>query len=171
MLIMKYIKGDLLKSNENVIVHQINCLCIRPHGLSADMFKKFPYADVYSTRQQLENRNLAVPKDRGTPGEIVVTTQPNSPTIIGLYGQYDYGRPNKSCYNSTIEQDNLELREKWFQTCLDKLKKYLVDNKHKRVAFPYKIGCGLAGGDWDNYSKMLDAFENGSPFEVVIYML
>ena len=29
-----------------------------------------------------------------------------------------------------------------------------------KIAIPYKIGCGLAKGNWDNYKKMLEYFEH-----------
>ena len=28
------------------------------------------------------------------------------------------------------------------------------------VAFPYGIGCGLAGGNWEEYQAMLEEFAN-----------
>jgi len=168
---LKYTRGDILKSTEPIIVHQVNCLCVKPFGLSNDIFTKYPYADVYSTRRKMGNKNLSVPEDRGTPGEIIVREDNTGPTIVGLFGQLDYGKPGKSCYHTTLLQDNLKLREEWFQTCLTKLKEYLTTNKHKRVAFPNLIGCGLGGGDWNVYKKMLQDFAKNSPFEVIIYIL
>jgi len=38
----------------------------------------------------------------------------------------------------------------------------LSDNKYNnsdvKIGFPYGIGCGLAGGDWKKYKKMLEDF-------------
>ena len=52
-------------------------------------------------------------------------------------------------------EDNQEDREKWFQQCLDKLGKL---KHYQNFAFPYKIGCGLAGGNWDHYLPMIEDF-------------
>lgn len=41
--------GDLLRSTEKYICQQCNCTTRRALGLSAAMFKKFPYANVYKS--------------------------------------------------------------------------------------------------------------------------
>ena len=53
-------KGDLLEFREiDAIAHVVNCLCIRPHGLSMQIAEKYPWGDVYQKRQYLSGRNLA----------------------------------------------------------------------------------------------------------------
>jgi len=37
---------------------------------------------------------------------------------------------------------------------------------------PYKIGCGLAGGNWDKYYNILNIWANNNPnIKIVIYKL
>ena len=36
------------------------------------------------------------------------------------------------------------------------------------VAFPWNIGCGLAGGDWHRYSDVLAGFANTVPFRTLV---
>ena len=43
----------------------------------------------------------------------------------------------------------------WFPQCLENLGK---KEKYQNLAFPYKIGCGLAGGNWDHYLPMIEDF-------------
>ena len=51
-MVVRFVYGDLLKTMEvDVIVHQVNCLCIRAHGLSKQIANVFPWADIYSTRR------------------------------------------------------------------------------------------------------------------------
>lgn len=182
MSLLIEVQGNLLNATEPVIVQQLNCLCVRGHGLAANIAKKFPYADVYGTRRALGNRNMAIPDDRGVPGEIVVSYPDNNvngsnmPIVIGLYGQFDYGKPNlngnyKYLKRTTQEQDNYELRVQWFSEALEKLKIWLINNHIPAVAFPYGIGCGLAGGDWKIYSQLLKNFAEQSPHKVIIYKL
>ncbi|XP_064114804.1 uncharacterized protein LOC135221013 isoform X2 [Macrobrachium nipponense] len=45
--------------------------------------------------------------------------------------------------------DTQENRIRWFRECLGKLVSELPKMDVKRVIFPYKIGCGLAGGNWE----------------------
>jgi hypothetical protein len=38
------------------------------------------------------------------------------------------------------------------------------------IAFPYKIGCGLAGGKWEDYESMIYKFAKENPnIKVKIY--
>ena len=60
-------------------------------------------------------------------------------------------------------------REEWFRYCLGLIDK--VDGV-KSVALPWQIGCGLAGGDWIVYEKMIrDWAENHPDVLVAIYKL
>ena len=67
------IEGDLLSCTDPIICQQLNCLCVKGHGLSDAVAKRYPYADVYARRRQLGQRNLCVKEDEGTPGDIVVS--------------------------------------------------------------------------------------------------
>ena len=47
----RLVTGDLLKSNEEYIVHQTNCRYKPPGvGLAKHIFKKYPHSDVYTCR-------------------------------------------------------------------------------------------------------------------------
>ena len=137
-------KGDLLKADEEYIVHQVNSKTTKGAGLSAAVFKKFPYADVYKDGT------------RRIPGEIIIRKD-----IINLVGQDTPGKPKK---NETAKK-----REKWFEEGLEKIEE-IPDLES--VAFPYGIGSGLAGGNWENYQKMINKFAKSNPdIKVVIYKL
>lgn len=169
----KIVECDMLKVGDGVLVQQLNCLCVRPHGLSATIAKRYPYGDVYGKRRSMGTRNMAIEVDRGVPGEIVVC-EPNDdsddPIIVGLYGQYDYGKPGKS-YRTPVSRDSYEKREKWFEEALEKLGAWMIKNGQKRVYFPYQIGCGLAGGNWTRYLEMIEKFATDAPFETIICQL
>ena len=149
---LKY--GDILNmSDVDCICHQVNCLTVEAHGLSLRIAEKYPFADIYKNRTRLQNRNLATVETRGIPGTIEIYQQ--SPAVICMLAQYDYGRCNKR-YQRSIPpyKDTANQRVQWFQQCLDKI----GATSFKRIAFPFKIGCGLAGGDWKMYHKMLKEF-------------
>ena len=44
-----------------------------------------------------------------------------------------------------------------------------MNTPNKKVGFPYKIGCGLAGGDWDTIIRIIE--EELGDLEVEIYKL
>ena len=168
--------GYLLKSDCDIIVQQLNCLCVKPHGLSYSIAKKYPYANVYSQRTQEGSRNLAIDKDRGTPGNIVVSTSVQTPVVIGLYGQYDFGKAVTRNYRPSYDPpETSKMREKWFKKSLKILAKWLDGNElncgHIKIGFPYGIGCGLAGGDWSKYLVMIEKFTKDVHCQVVILKL
>jgi O-acetyl-ADP-ribose deacetylase (regulator of RNase III) len=164
------INGDLLLATEPIIVHQLNCLCVKGQGLSSTIAKKYPYADVYATRK-VKYGNICIEEDEGKIGEIVVSKGILSqPIVIGLYGQYDYGKGGGS-RRTSYKKDNHILREAWFKTCLLNLAKYMKLNEYNSVAFPYGIGCGLAGGNWIVYEKMIQDFTESNGFNVSVYKI
>jgi len=169
-----YKEGDLLESGVGVICQQLNCLAVRPHGLSETISNRFPYANVYSRRRSNGGRNLAIKEDQGIPGEIVVSkseviSSGYNPIVVGIYGQYDYGKPHRPY--TLCPSETAEMRIQWFKSGLDKLKQFLLSNSIHEVAFPYLIGCNLAGGDWNIYSKLLLDFATDTKIHVIIYKL
>lgn len=68
--------------------------------------------------------------------------------ICNLFAQGDYKRPKPN----QPPQTNYEK----FESGLIQLKKYMKEHNLSSVAFPRKIGCGLAGGDWSVIYKLLD---------------
>ena len=164
-------EGDLLDCNIKVICQQLNCLAVRPHGLSEAIANKFPYANVYSKRRSVGNRNLAIVEDQGIPGNIIVSfpLKINDPIVIGLYSQFDYGKIGR--YNGLYKLETAEMRVQWFCQCLVNLRNFLISNNLKEVAFPYQIGCGLAGGDWSTYFKILENFAKRCENNFKVYII
>lgn len=173
---LKYIEGDLLEVEADFIVHQINCLSVKAHGLAESIAKKYPWADRYAKRRQDGNRNLAIPEDRDLPGDVVVLVPPvaiSAPYVVGLLGQYDFSSPLK--YNRGLplsKEDTAENREKWFWQALQKFAVIVNATQKTKIAFPERIGCGLAGGSWPKYIEMLKSFsELVSRSEIIIVKL
>ena len=57
-----------------------------------------------------------------------------------------------------------------FRICCKKLKSHVDDYPNMEncvIGFPYKIGCGLAGGDWSIVSKIIE--EELSEYNVEIW--
>lgn len=166
---IEYIQGDLLTVDAELIAHQINSLAVKAHGLSAAIAKKFPWADRYSQREAMKDRNLAIPYWRDRPGSIVILRPPDDdgPVVACLVGQYDMGLPGRYKRLPDSEKDTKVQREIWFKECLGELTWYVGWANIKSVAFPDRIGCGLAGGNWTVYSKMIEDFAQNVPDTVV----
>ena len=165
--LLEYKHCDITVEPTDVIVHQINAVTLYPAGLALTLKKKYPYSDRYGERRML-GRNLAIEEDRDIPGTILVRkpTAQSDPIIIGIVGQYSPGKP-RSKYETG------EMREKWFQEGLEKIKEWIVAYEKKKkpinkISFPYTIGCGLAGGNWDQYDRMIQEFTKAVGRHVVI---
>ena len=164
--------GDITNWTEtDAIVHQCNCLTVKAHGLSAQIAKKYPWGDVYRFRRCQRFRNLAIPADRKEPGTIQILRNPGldvvknsngesrlvpkKPDVIALYAQWDFGKGGGYQRILSHHRDTPQERERWFAQCLEELGKC---DHYQNLTFPYKIGCGLAGGNWDHYLTMIRDF-------------
>lgn len=132
---IEIIQGDLLEAPEQYILHQTNCLSNGDaSGLAYYLFKKFPYADCYSDRQE-----------PSVPGTIDIRGNGlDQRYVINLHGQY---YPGNIRYPLSI-QDGIEARQKYFYKGLNKIAK--IENLQS-IAIPFRVSCGIAGGDWEGY--------------------
>lgn len=138
---VEIIIGDLLEATEKYIVHQTNCVSQGgAAGLAFYLFKKFPYADVYANREK--------PDAPGT--SIISGNGKDQRYVINLMGQY---YPGSFIEDST--NDNEESRKTYFHHALIRLARI---SDMETVAFPYKIGCGIAGGNWKWYLGTINNF-------------
>ena len=83
--------------------------------------------------------------------------------IINVFGQFCPGKPHRGQHppeykgiraNDGVLDDEKQ-RLKWFQATLTQIAEL---PELESVAFPYQIGCGLAGGDWKQYRAALEEF-------------
>jgi hypothetical protein len=70
------------------------------------------------------------------------------------------------------DADTSAKREQWFSQCLDKLVSYLEERKEQQIslAFPWKIGCEMAGGNMNAYVPILMNFAARVPYIRVVFV-
>lgn len=138
-------KGDLLEATETVIAHQVNC-CGAAGGLAAEVFKKWRYAknDYLQLLQRIPGKVLL--------GMAHFTGQQRDGHIIcNLFSQYNPGAD----YNpKKLEQALVQLGN-------------FARATGYSVALPYKLSCGIAGGDWDEVQQIIERTMDG--VDCVIY--
>jgi hypothetical protein len=116
------------------------------------MFTNFPFANSY----QKNSKRI--------PGTISVHANSQGLVqIINMYGQYYIGKPTSINNNA---KDSYEKRKAYFRSCLQEMHALLDTTAN--IAFPQNIGCGLAGGVWDDYKNMLQEFASWSPTRDVV---
>lgn len=128
-------------------------------NLAKSIFARFPYADIYSPRRYAEH--LPLPDE--LPGNIIIRGNGQDQRfVINLIGQYWPGKPK---YPDS-PADGRRARQRYFEECLDKIAQ-IPDLES--IAFPYRIGCGAAGGDWDVYWFALNTFALSIGAPVTVY--
>lgn len=164
-------------SDHVILVHQCNSLTRYPKGLAEQLFKSYPFADIYRTRKGKGHNNIAYPEYRSRPGTCLIYSD-KTRHVANLIGQWRPGSPLSALWQKYDEcpyqVETKEQRLKWFQEGLDELALFLSslasrsehnnDTKeelvqHIHVGFPKYIGCGLAGGHWPDYESLIHAFE------------
>lgn len=147
-MVAKVIQANLLEIDTKYIVHQCNCFTWVAAGLAQAVFEKFPYANIYKDRKPVGDENGKIDK----PGTIIIKGNGiEQRYIINLLGQYYPGRPK---YKDS-QKDGFKTRKKYFFSGLKEIAKI---NDLDSIAFPWQIGCGIAGGNWDEYKELIDKF-------------
>lgn len=153
-MIKEIIDGDILDCKEKHIAHQVNALMINrggnAQGVAAVIFKKFPTSDIYK-KNSVENTYLI--KLGGVIKRLAIS---DKKIIYNIVGQMKPGRHEKIGDDSDIH------RLKGF---VHALKTIHAEIGEEPIAMPYKIGCGLAGGNWSVYEEVLKR----SPLNIVLY--
>ena len=147
------IKGDLIDSDCQYIAHQCNCVTTYGKGLSKTIFDRYPYANIYGPR---------VFNGQDRPGEIIIKGSKDQRRVINMLAQIYPGLPKY--YN-----DSAKARLVHFQRCLDQIGQI---EGLTSVGFPEMIGCGLAGGNHQQYLAKLIEFASVHPnVRVCLYSL
>ena len=164
MVIVKTVDGDLLNAKENYIAQQCNCITVHAKGLAKSIADKYSHGDFYSHRKTNDSK-VAITSDRDTPGTIKINK--GRPNIIAIFGQWSHGSIKSKWVDKYPKPDGSsetkEDRLKWFKKGITEIEKQI----NEEVAIPYKIGCGLGGGSWTAYKKILE----DSSAKFVIYKI
>ena len=132
-----YINADLLNSDCNFICHQVNCQGKMGSGVAKQIRDRWP--EVYSKYARVADSKML------GKVQILYIEDANIPRqcVVNMFAQEYYGY-NGDRYTSYDA----------FWNCLNELKNQIP--KGATVAFPYKIGCGLGGANWEIIEKMID---------------
>ena len=140
-IMIQYYNGSIFDSKADILCHQVNCQGAFGYGIAGQVKKLFPEVEkTYKriTKQWIEKENGDTSKLLGRVSAQPVEKDGRWFLIGNLYGQDDYGR-KKMVYT---DYDALE-------KAMGEIRSFLeARGKNETVAFPYKIGCGSAGGDW-----------------------
>ena len=162
---IKEVNGNLLTyPGLQVIGHQTNCLGVMGAGIAKqikarnpELFKAYVrYCKRYPDAHNILGTVQMVPTDDG------------SQMVANIFGEYSFcesiapydegGKPRHTDYDALKE-------------ALHRLRTWMVLNDKTTVGLPYKLGCGLAGGDWDGvvYPMIKKEFEDDD--DITLYIV
>lgn len=124
------------KKDKRIVVHQVNCVGKMNTGLSKQIKDKYPqlFKD-YRERCMMFDYTELLGTNYYYEDENII--------IVNMFSQNNYG--------TEARQTNYEA----MATCLDKIRKMYPT---QTIVAPYRIGCGLGGGDWNIVSKLLEKY-------------
>lgn len=140
------VTGNLVEDHEfTVFCHQTNCRGVMGAGIAKQIKRKYP---IVGFRDQSYCRRWAEGLiGHDILGTVLASDTPDGRICFNLYAQRDYGRMKRQTDYAA------------FQSCLDELCVRLLDIVPETVVgFPYMIGCGNAGGDWEIIRRMIANF-------------
>jgi hypothetical protein len=163
-MIIKVVEDDVLNCQESFVMQITNCVAITPHGLNAIFTRRWPWANVYRSRRRSSDRKI----EAATPGTVAKmrpAKDEDGPIVLCLMAQWAPGRPDRVLEWYPPKDDSIANRYEWFRQCIRTLEndKEITD----RIAVPFRLGCGMGGGDWKDYEGVLQR----STLRFVIYRL
>jgi O-acetyl-ADP-ribose deacetylase (regulator of RNase III) len=144
MIDVKY--GDILDCKDGIICHQVNCMGVMGAGLALQIRCKYPkiYNDYSSMCMQNSTEILLENVQMCVDGDVIVAN---------MFSQSDYDRDkNYTDYDA-------------FDKCVKAIYDYMIENNKDTIYFPYKIGCGIAGGSWDIVYNIIKSYFDASPIK------
>ena len=162
-----FVKGNLLDAKLDYYCHQVNCQGRMGSGIAKAIKEKWPmvydeYVQKYQEREDEILRTSSTFEHSPSAGEtllgeIQLIQVDIDKTVVNMFAQEYYGYDGRR-YTSYDA----------FWACLGKIKEQVP--KGSKIGFPYKIGCGLGGANWQVIFQMImEVLEED--YQVYIYTL
>lgn len=149
---MKTIYGNLISlaraGQFDVIVHGCNCFCKMGAGIAKSIKESFPQAYAADCETRYGDRVKL-----GSFSEAYIAELPHAFTVVNAYTQYRYGRNGLFADYEAIGRAFRRIKERFAGA---------------RIGYPL-IGDGLAGGDWNKISTIIDTELAGEDHTLVIF--
>lgn len=124
MIIIK--NGNLLNAEEDILVHQVNVNGIMGGGVAKQIATLYPKTNIGYKKICKERKN----EFDNLKGSVYVTKE-----------------KGKYIANIFSQKKNFDTDYDAMRSALNKVKEF-AKKQNLNIAMPYKIGCGIANGDW-----------------------
>lgn len=142
---MQVIIKDLLSIEKGILCHQTNCKGVMGAGVARQIAIKWPSVE----RAYIKYCNTA----RHPLGTVQIVEITSDLFVANIFGQNFYGTK----FGPPTNYEAVE-------TAFRNLSKTISAAKHNTfsldifgldIYIPYKMGCGLGGGNWDKYLEII----------------
>lgn len=151
---IKVVEGNILDASEDIIVHQVNCLGVMGAGLAKQIAERYPIVK----EKYLEYCNKYIRES--LLGELHLVDTKEGKLVANVFGQMGI---KKNSLDKKVYTDFEALK-----LGLERVRNF-AEVQSMSVAIPTHIGCGLAGGDWDEIKPMIENVFKGSGVDVKFY--
>ena len=145
---VEFVNGNILDADDrDIILQQVNCQGVMGSGIAKQIISRYP--DVFTSYKKMCDEH----KDNTSEllGSVAYFITPNY-LIANCFAQDTYGRGERHTSYAALRKCFCEI----------------ASNKGCNIGIPYRIGCGLGGGNWDVVIDMIhDVFRN---MDVKIYV-
>lgn len=141
------IDGNIFDCTENIIVHQTNCQGVMGSGIAKQVKERYPevFNAYYHYCKTQELKDIF--------GTALICQVSDYKYIANVFGQNTFGQGLQTDYDM-------------LKNALKEVHDFAKEN-NLSVAIPYKIGCGLGGGDWNTvYDIITEIFFDDVPYEI-----
>lgn len=151
---MIVINGNLLDTPFKLMAHQVNCKGVMGAGVAKQLRTKYP--SLYTEYTQFVN----LYKKYGLLGRYQ-SVNVGEHIIFNIFAQDNYGRDGVYTDYDAMERA-LKMAILEYEEDID---------KQLTIAIPYGMGAGLAGGDWNTITSILENIEKELNVVFVAYKL
>lgn len=156
---IKYIKGSLLDTDAKIIVHGCNCQGVMGSGVAKQIKEKYPQAyNAYKNYEESVGLKL---------GYVIPAFCTGGRWVLNCLTQEYYGRNVNKVY---VDYNAISRCFREVASLCNYFIGFNKSYKYNLIAMP-KIGCGLANGDWNIVSKIIEEELCDKGFEVLVYEL
>lgn len=168
-----YKDGNLLDADVDYICHQVNCQGRMGSGIAKQIRERWPVVyESYMTKcdevEEIASRLYGRYEISPSGSDLLL----GDIQIVGLWDDYYATDKHQSVINMFAQQYYGYDGKRYtsydaFWSCLGKIKETIP--KGSKIGFPWGIGCGLGGANWEVIMTMIKEVFND--FDVYIYIL
>ena len=140
---IKFFNGDLLKSGCDIICHQVNEYGVMGAGIAKQIKEKYPKAFADYTKA-ITGENLPL---------IALSKQPDGIVVANMFTQRN-GKTDLELLHNAVVLLSMQIIDLFITKLKFNEMTGIFFDRPFRVGIPYKYGCGIAKGDWDEVWKI-----------------